>query len=113
MCVLCRAFGSDLANVWHAGGASDADTPAPAYANAVNVGKTGDQDVDGVLSGYRWSGTVTYSFTDSASDYQNGYGSGEHKAPGFGAISATQQRVVHDTMAQIEGLTNQNIEFKG
>lgn len=90
-----------------------ADLPARAFANTVGQSATGDQNADGLLSGYRWSGTVTYSFTDSASDYASGYGSREMTAAGFGQISAAQQQAVHTVMAQIEGFTNLNIDFAG
>ena len=32
-------------------------------------GRTGDVQVDGLLSGYKWSGTISFSFPDSAADY--------------------------------------------
>jgi serralysin len=115
MCVLCRAFGSELQSYWHGGAAtgSDAGKPVPAFASSAGQAATGNQDVDGLLSGTRWSGTVTYSFPDSASDYPSGYGSGEPTAAGFGQVSAAQQQAVHTVMAQIEAFTNVNIDFAG
>ena len=32
-------------------------------------GATGDAQVDGLLSGYKWTGVISFSFPDSASDY--------------------------------------------
>src|SRR3954469_16560582 len=114
MCVLCRSLGSELGSLWHNGSSTDdssANFLVRDYANSVGQSATGNQEADGLLSGFRWSGTVTYSFTDSASDYASGYGSGEPTAPGFAQISAAQQQLVHATMAQIEGFTNVNIDF--
>jgi serralysin len=34
------------------------------------VGATGDQRIDGLISGVRWNGSITYSDPDSAADYQ-------------------------------------------
>ncbi|MEX2129696.1 MAG: M10 family metallopeptidase C-terminal domain-containing protein [Xanthobacteraceae bacterium] len=121
MCELCRAFGSEYSTVFHSdslqpsAGSSESSYagPAPAYASAVGIGATGNQNIDGLLSGYRWSGTVTYSFPDSASDYPSNYGYGEPTASGFAQISAQQQAAVHKIMGQIENLTNLDIDFAG
>jgi serralysin len=118
MCELCRAFGSYYGSQFHtdslqpaaASGETGLGAPTPAHANAVGIGATGDQDVDGLLSGYRWSGTLTYTFPDSASDYPSNYGSGEPTASGFAQISAAQQNAVHKIMSQVESLTNLQIE---
>lgn len=121
MCELCRAFGDEYKGTFHsdplqpASGAGETgySGPAPAYATATGIGATGDKNVDGLLSGYRWTGTVTYSFPDSSSDYHSGYAYGAPTAPGFGQISATQQAAVHKIMGQVESLTNLNIDYTG
>lgn len=118
MCLLCKAFGSDFGTQYHADAApaaasSPSGVPSPAYASTVGVGATGNQDADGLLSGVRWSGTVTYSFPDSASDYAANYGYGEPTAAGFGQVSAVQQQAVHATMALVRGYTNLNIQYAG
>ncbi len=82
-------------------------------ASVTTVGATGNKDIDGLLSGYKWSGTLSYSFPDQASDYSGGYGYGEPTAAGFAQISATQQAVAHKIMAQVEQFTNLNIDFAG
>jgi Ca2+-binding RTX toxin-like protein len=115
MCDLCRAFGSEFGSLFHTdfgSGTGGSGAPTPVAANAVGVGSTGNQNIDGLLSGSAWSGTVTYSFPDSASDYVSGYGYGE-PTNGFAQISATQQQSVHKIMAQIEGFTNLNIDYAG
>jgi hypothetical protein len=42
----------------------------------------------------KWSGTLTYSFPDSSSDYPAGYGYSEPRATGFAQVSAMQQQAV-------------------
>ena len=119
MCELCRAFGGYYGSQFHtdslqpaaASGDAGVGLPTPAYANAVGIGATGDQHIDGLLSGYRWSGTLTYTFPDSLSDYPSNYGSGELTASGFAQISANQQAAVHRIMSQVENLTNLQIEY--
>jgi len=82
-------------------------------ATVGTVGATGNADIDGLLSGYRWNGVLTYSFPDSPSDYASGYGFGEPLAAGFGQVSAAQQAVVHATMAQVSNYTNLSIQYAG
>ena len=82
-------------------------------ATVTSVGATGNQDIDGLLSGFKWSGTLFYSFPDSSADYGAGYGYGEPLAAGFSQLSAMQQQAVHAIMAQIAGFTNLTIEFGG
>jgi serralysin len=98
-------------------------------ATATTVSATGDEDIDGLLYGRKWSGTVTYSFPDSTSDYVSSssvsvgllgvgvdlsvYGGGELQAPDFAQVSAAQQQAVHDAMQQVEAFTNLSIEYAG
>ena len=116
MCVLCRALGSELGSLWHSSataiyddGTVSSGTPQIAYATAVNQSATGDQQADGLLSGAKWFGTVTYSFPDSPSDYPSGYGYGE-PTNGFAKVTLAEQQVVNAAMAAIEGFTNVNIQ---
>ena len=48
-------------------------------ATAVSVTRTNNAEIDGLLGGTKWTGTITYSFPDSPSDYLAGY-SGEQRA---------------------------------
>jgi serralysin len=119
MCDLCRSFGSEYSSLFHAeslqtaaaSGETSTGVPAPAYASGTWIGATGNQNVDGLLSGYRWTGTLTYTFPDSPSDYPSGYAYGTPLAPGFAQISAQQQAAVHKIMAQVESFTNLEIEY--
>ena len=81
-------------------------------ATAVTQGATGNPYIDGVLSGVKWSGTVTYSFPDSSGDYPAGYGSGE-PLNNFVQLSVTQQTAVHFIMQMIGNYTNLTITFAG
>lgn len=82
-------------------------------ATVGTVSATGNKDIDGLLSGYRWNGVLTYSFTDAASDYSAGYGYGEPTAAGFAQISGAQQTVMHNAMALVQQYTNLTIQFDG
>ncbi|MCB8820889.1 FG-GAP-like repeat-containing protein [Microvirga rosea] len=81
------------------------------------VGATGIQNIDALLSGYNWIGPITYSFPDSALDYEPGYSEASN---GFGQVSFAQMQAVRYilegtspyaggpkmTLASIEQLTN-------
>ncbi|WP_051213302.1 M10 family metallopeptidase [Rubritepida flocculans] len=58
----------------------------PVEATSVSQGATGDAFIDGLLSGTRWSGTITFSFPQLASQYMSGYGNGEPLS-GFAPLS--------------------------
>jgi serralysin len=118
-----RALGSELDPLWHSDAtaiyddsadntpvvASADDGPVIGYANRVGQGVTGDQQADGLLSGSKWSGTLTYSFTNSASDYDTGYGNGEQNN-GFAQVSAAEKQTVDTALAYVEAVTGLNIE---
>lgn len=64
------------------------------------VAKSGNTDIDGVLSGYRWaSGALTYSFTTSSAQY--GYA-----VPGFEAFNADQKAATLSVLANYAGVAN-------
>ncbi|TCL62044.1 M10 family metallopeptidase, partial [Rhizobium sp. BK251] len=80
-----------------------------------NVSMTGDQEIDGLLSGTAWDGTITYAFPTSPTSYSY---SGE-KDYSFSPISAQQQSAALFFMEQsygntandgfsVEGFTNAN-----
>ena len=73
-------------------------------ATAVFQGATGNRYIDGVLSGAKWSGSVTYSFPNLASDYPADYGFGE-QFNDFKQVSAQQQVAIHSIMQQIANYT--------
>ncbi|KAB1121842.1 RTX toxin, partial [Neorhizobium galegae] len=62
---------------------------------------TGDQKVDGLISGYAWDGTITYAFPTSSTSYSyNG-----EKNFGFSSISSQQQAAALILMEQSYGNT--------
>ena len=82
-------------------------------ATAVSASATNNPEIDGLLGGTKWSGTITYSFADSSSDYVGGYGSGEPVAAGFSQAPLAMQQAITYAVALISGYTNATIQFAG
>lgn len=84
-------------------------------AIAVTIGRTNNAEIDGLLSGYKWSGTITYSFPDAASDYVSSYagGSGEPTKSGFASAPSQMQVAINYAMGLILGYTNADIQYAG
>ncbi|MGL3108224.1 M10 family metallopeptidase C-terminal domain-containing protein [Bradyrhizobium sp. BR 1432] len=68
-----------------------------------------------MLSGYKWSGVITYSFPDSSSDYANPYtgGSSEPTTSGFASAPTQMQVAINYAIGLINGYTNANIQYAG
>ena len=74
-------------------------------AGIVAVPRSSDQDVNGLLSGYRWSATsLTYSFPGSAAFYESGYGSGEPRNH-FETLNTDQVGAARSALAAIASVT--------
>jgi Ca2+-binding RTX toxin-like protein len=83
-------------------------------ATAISVSATNNPEIDGLLSGSRWSGTVTYGFPDSPSDYPGSYsGNNEPTAAAFAPAPVAMQTAVNYAMALISSYTNISIQFAG
>ena len=84
-------------------------------ATAVTVSKTNNADIDGLLSGTKWSGTITYSFPDSPSDYANPYtgGGSEPTTSGFASAPIQMQAAINYAIGLILGYTNASIQYAG
>lgn len=84
-------------------------------ATAVTVSATNNAEIDGLLSGYKWTGTITYSFPDAASDYANPYsgGHGEPTTSGFAPAPSQMQAAINYAIGLILGYTNANIQYAG
>jgi hypothetical protein len=83
-------------------------------ATAVGVTPTNNPEIDGLLAGTKWSGTVTYSFPDSPSDYSASYnGNGEPTTTGFASAPAAMQQAINYAIALISSYTNASIQFAG
>ena len=102
----------DLTGSWRSG----APQMAPPQENGsasltANVLATGDARIDGMLGGTKWTGPITYSDTDSPSDYQAGYfsdtGNGvSAQNEGFSQFNAQQMQALHSALTTT--LYNQN-----
>ncbi|WP_375159455.1 FG-GAP-like repeat-containing protein [Bradyrhizobium sp. RDT46] len=84
-------------------------------ATAVNVSATSNAEIDGLLSGYKWTGTITYSFPDASSDYSNPYygGDSEPTTSGFASAPAQIQAAINYAIGLILSYTNANIQYAG
>ncbi|MET4331876.1 serralysin, partial [Bradyrhizobium sp. i1.15.2] len=84
-------------------------------ATAVNVSATNNAEIDGLLSGYKWTGAITYSFPDAASDYASSYsgGSGEPTKSGFASAPSQMQAAINYAIGLILGYTNASIQYAG
>ncbi|GMO16472.1 MULTISPECIES: FG-GAP-like repeat-containing protein [Bradyrhizobium] len=84
-------------------------------ATAVNVSATNNAEIDGLLSGAKWSGTITYSFPDASSDYSNPYsgGNGEPTISGFAAAPTQIQAAINYAIGLILSYTNADIQYAG
>lgn len=67
-------------------------------------GATGDAQVDGLLSGYKWTGVISFSFPDSASDYP------AYPNPAavqyFSSVSALQRQAAINAFNLVASYTN-------
>jgi len=83
-----------------------AGTPAsisPVSQSTLSVSSTGNQDIDGLLSGTKWgSSTITYSFPVSPTSYEY---SGERDS-NFHALTAAQQAAAEKAFALFSSYTN-------
>ena len=84
-------------------------------ATAVNVSATNNAEIDGLLSGAKWSGTITYSFPDATSDYSNPYsgGSSEPTTSGFAPVPSQVQAAINYAVGLILSYTNADIQYAG
>jgi serralysin len=84
-------------------------------ATTVSVSATNNADIDGMLAGVKWTGTITYSFPDSPSDYPNPY-TGGHNEPttmGFAQAPSQMQSAINYAIGLILSYTNVNINYAG
>ncbi|MFB6451689.1 matrixin family metalloprotease [Bradyrhizobium tunisiense] len=84
-------------------------------ATAVNVNATNNAEIDGLLSGVKWTGTITYSFPDAPGDYANPYsgGDGEPTTSGFASAPTQIQTAINYAIGLILSYTNANIQYAG
>ncbi|MCK1359002.1 CARDB domain-containing protein [Bradyrhizobium sp. 199] len=84
-------------------------------ATAVNVSATNNAEIDGLLSGSKWSGAITYSFPDAPSDYANPYsgGNSEPTTSGFASVPTQIQAAINYAIGLILSYTNADIQYAG
>ncbi|CAN7322707.1 matrixin family metalloprotease [Bradyrhizobium sp. LjRoot220] len=83
-------------------------------ATATFISRTNNAEIDGLLSGARWSGTITYSFPDSPSDYSaNYYGNGEPTTTGFTIAPSAIQQAITYAFGLIASYTNATFQYAG
>ncbi|MCP3367762.1 M10 family metallopeptidase C-terminal domain-containing protein, partial [Bradyrhizobium cajani] len=81
-------------------------------ATAVNVSATYNAEIDGLLSGSKWTGTITYSFPDSASDYPT-YTYGNNEPASFAQAPAAMQSAINYAIGLIKSYTNISLSYAG
>ena len=81
-------------------------------ATVVTVGATGNAEIDGLLFGTKWSGTITYSFPNSSNTYVAGYGDGE-PLNGFAQTPVQMQQAIAYAVALISSYTNITLQSAG
>ena len=83
-------------------------------ATATSVARTNNAEIDGLLGGTKWTGTITYSFPDSPGDYSANYqGHGEPTTSGFSAAPFQMQQAIVYAIGLISSYTNATIQFAG
>ncbi len=81
-------------------------------ATAVNVSATYNAEIDGMLSGSKWSGTITYSFPDLASDYPT-YTYGNNEPASFTQAPAAMQSAINYAVGLIKSYANITLNYAG
>jgi len=81
-------------------------------ATAVNVSATSNADIDGLLSGYKWTGAITYSFPDAASDYPS-YTYGDNEPASFTQSPAAMQSAINYAVGLVKSYTNISLQYAG
>ena len=84
-------------------------------ATSVGVSATNNAEIDGLLGGSRWSGSITYSFPDSPTDYpSSGYSqTNEPAVSGFSSAPTQMQAAINYAIGLIKGYTNISISYAG
>ncbi|MDN5006373.1 M10 family metallopeptidase C-terminal domain-containing protein [Bradyrhizobium sp. GCM10027634] len=84
-------------------------------ATAVNVSATNNADIDGMLAGVKWSGTISYSFPNSSTTYAYPYSGGDSEptTTGFSSAPTQMQTAINYAIALIKSYTDANISYNG
>ncbi len=80
---------------------------------AVAVDGTNNSEIDGLLSGYKWSGSFTYSFPDGSADYSTPYHGNGEPTTGFAQAPSQVQAAINYAVELTLSYTNANIQYAG
>ncbi|MGL4967598.1 MAG: M10 family metallopeptidase [Inquilinus sp.] len=88
-------------------GTADVPSAGSGTGQVVRVSTTGNQNIDGLLDGYKWSGdTVTVAFPGTASVYGSGYDEAVH---GFRPLTPQMVATASAAFTQVMAFTNLRI----
>lgn len=74
---------------------------------SVRQSATGDQDIDGLLTGVKWNASrITYNFPSSASSYPSNYGGANDEPTGFHPVSSSFKTMFRAALHQYELVAN-------
>jgi serralysin len=77
-------------------------------ATAITISPTGNQEIDGLLSGYQWTGAVTYSFPTVR------YGDATSNSETFAPVTTPEQlAAINWALTEIQTFTNINLSSAG
>jgi serralysin len=123
MCLACAAQGRSVswATYDHV---LESTAPVWLAASGTTVAPTGTTTIDAVISGLMWTGAVTYSFTDSPSDYEPAIAEARNS---YSSVSFDQMQAIRYTLEGtsdrqggprmvltfVEGFTNLSIADAG
>ena len=82
-------------------------------ATTSTVTATGNQDIDGLLSGYKWTGLITYSFPTSGATYPTYTGGNGEPTTGFSPAPAQMQAAINYAIGLVMQYTNASIQYVG
>jgi Ca2+-binding RTX toxin-like protein len=82
-------------------------------ATATSVTRTNNPEIDGLLGGTKWTGTITYSYPDSPTDYIAGYSARNEPNTGFSQTPAAAQAAIDYAVGLILSYTNASIQYAG
>ncbi|SFP69322.1 serralysin, partial [Bradyrhizobium sp. Ghvi] len=84
-------------------------------ATAVTVSATNNADIDGLLSGVKWSGAISYSFPALSTTYSYPYSGGDSEptTSGFSSAPTQMQAAINYAIALIKSYTNASISYNG
>lgn len=80
-----------------------------------SVAATGNNNIDGVLSGVKWrdfsvSAPITFSFTDNIADYESNYANRSAHASSFATLNTSQRTAARSWLQMYANVSNANVQ---